>query len=361
MKDQANHKNTSTTNTQGRSSLLATLAAAGLAATLGLAATAQAQQLPPRVMLGAQQPGTLQNTVASAVAKVATDGSATTVVVQPYAGATTFLPLLNNGELDFAVSPSVDYALSYLGPDRIQIDGRNPYPHTPNVRLVMGGSPLIASLIVRDDSDIQSARDLAGKRIAGGFPAQLGAFVNSYAHLRSADLTWDDVDVSTYSSINDSLDALVRGSIDATVYGVGAPKVQEADATAGVRFVSSDCSDEGVARIQDTVPGYYTMDIPGGRFAGIDEGICTTAYDLYLVTHADADPAMVKAVLQGVWDNIDQLPEYHPTLRAWNEDSAVTERATIPYHPAAIEFYREAGMWSEEMDDVQEKVLNDGS
>lgn len=340
-----------------------TLKHATFLALLGVAGAgaASAQELPPRVMVGAQQPGTLQHTVASAVAKVASDAIATTVVVQPYAGATTFLPLLDSGELDFGISPSVDYALSYLGPDNIQVDGRNPYPHSPNLRLVMGGSPLIASLIVRADSEIQSANDLAGRAVAGEFPAQLGAYVNMYAHLRSADLDWDDVTVVPFSAINDSLDAVIDGSIDATVFGVGAPKAREADATVGVRFVDSDCSEEGVKRITDAVPGYYTMDIPGGRFPGIEEGICTTAYDIYLVTHADADPYLVRETLRGIWENLDELPQYHPTLRSWNADSAVPENPTLPFHPAAIEFYKEVGAWPEEMDAVQEKLLADGS
>jgi len=336
-------------------------AAAAVAGALLLGQPASAQSLPPRVILGAQQPGTLQHTVASAIAKVASDAAPTTVVVQPYAGATTFLPLLDSGEIDFGVSPSVDYALSYLGADKIKIDGRNPYPHTPHLRLVMGGSPLIASLIVRADSDIKSADDLKGKRVAGDFPAQLGAFVNTYAHLRSADLDWSDVNVVPFSSINDSLDAVVDGTIDATVFGVGAPKVREADAAVGVRFVSSDCSPEGKQRILDTVPGYYLMDLPGGRFPGIAEGICTTAYDLYLVTQEDADPALVKAILKALWDNLDKLPQYHPTLKAWNKKAAVKESATIPFHPAAIEFYKEVGAWPEGMDAVQQRLLDAGS
>ena len=335
------------------------LAAIATVAGLGIAmmTPSLADNLPPRVMLGAGQPGTLQNTVASALASVASSHSATTMVVQPYSGATAFLPLLQSGELEFAMSPSVDYALSYLGPDRIDIDGRNPYPHTPDVRLVMAGSPLIAGLIVRDDSDIYSAHDLAGKRMAGEFPAQLGAFVNAYAHLRSADLSWDDVDVHAYSGLSESLDALVRGSVDATVFGVGAPAVEEADATAGVRFVDTDCSDDGVARIQDAVPGYYTIDIPGGRFPGIDEGICTTAYDLYLTTNANTDPAVVRAILEALWENAEELADYHPTLAQWNQEGAVSEGATVPYHPAAIEFYKEQGVWSEQMDQVQDERL----
>lgn len=339
------------------------IATYGLIAALtgfALPGLATAQDLPPRVIVGAQQAGTLQNTVASALAKVASDALDTTLVVQPYAGATTILPLLNGGEVDFGVAPSVDFALSYFQADGLQVDGVNPYPYGPNMRLVMGGSPLIASLIVRDDSDIMSAKDLKGRKIAGGFPAQLGAYVNMFAHLHSAGLTWDDADVVPFSAINDSLDAVVQGTIDATVFGVGAPKSREAEASVGVRFVSSDCSEEGTKRITDAIPGYYTVNLPAGRMPAVDNDICTTAYQIYLVSHADADPTMVRAVLEAIWNDVDALPQYHPSLRNWNQTSAVPAEPTIPFHPAAVEFYRDMGSWPEGMDEKQEALLSVG-
>lgn len=323
----------------------------------GMASAALAQSLPPRVMVGASQAGTLQHSMAAGLARVASDFTDTTLVVQPFGGATAILPLLNDGELDFGVAPGVDFGLSYMGPDRLQIDGRNPYPDGSALRLVMAGSPLVATLIVREDSDIRSANDLAGRRIAGGFPAQLGAFVNTYAHLISAGLSWDDVTAVPFTTLNDSLDALIDGSIDATVFGVGAPRVREADASVGLRFVSSDCSSEGVARVAAEIPGYFMLDRAAGSSPAIRDDICTTGYQMYLVTHADADDAMVRAVLEALWNNLDELPQYHPSLRAWNADAAVPEMPTIPFHPAAISFYQEVGAWPEGLDSRQEELM----
>ncbi|MGY6535221.1 MAG: TAXI family TRAP transporter solute-binding subunit [Pararhodobacter sp.] len=322
-----------------------------------LAGAAYGQSLPPRVMVGASQAGTLQHSMAAGLARVATDFSDTTLVVQPFGGATAILPLLNDGELDFGVAPSVDFGLSYMGPERLQIDGRNPYPDGSGLRLVMAGSPLVATLIVRADSDIRSANDLAGRRVAGGFPAQLGAFVNTYAHLLSAGLSWDDVTAVPFTTLNDSLDAVIDGSIDATVFGVGAPRVREADATVGLRFVSSDCSDEGIARVTAEIPGYFMLDRAADSSPAIREDICTTGYQMYLVTHADADDTMVRAVLEALWNNLDELPQYHPSLRAWNAAAAVPDAPTIPFHPAAVTFYQEVGAWEDGMDAIQEQLL----
>lgn len=320
-------------------------------------ATAAAQPLPPTIMLGSSQPGTLQHGVATGLAKVASEKIGSTVVVQPFAGATTAIPLLDNGELDLGVAPSVDAAMSYQGPEHLKIGGLNPYPKAPKLRLVMAGSPLIATLITKKDSPLKSARDLKGRRIAGGFPASLGAYINTYVHLKSANLTWDDVTVVPFSGLNDSLDALVQGRVDATVFGVGAARIREVDATTGVRFFSSDCSPEGTKRIEEAAPGYFTINLKAGSFAGVHEDICTTAYVLYLLAGEKTSPAIVTGVLKAIWEGIDKLPAMHPGLRQWKREGAVDKRPTAPYHEAAIAFYKSVGAWNDQAEAAHRKLL----
>ncbi len=98
-----------------------------------------AQPAPRSVTIGSNPPGTVFYALASGLAKVASEGAPTQLVVQPYSGTSTFLPLLDTGEVEFGINNAVDMALSYQGPVRLKIGGRNPFQHTPNVRLVMRG------------------------------------------------------------------------------------------------------------------------------------------------------------------------------------------------------------------------------
>src|SRR6188474_978153 len=116
-----------------------------------LAANASAQKLPASTTIGTNPAGTVFYAVGAGIAKVISDTGQMQSVVQPYTGTSTLLPLLDSGELDFAIINAVETNLSYQGPVKLKIGGKNPLPHVPNARLVMRGSPLFIGLVVKKD------------------------------------------------------------------------------------------------------------------------------------------------------------------------------------------------------------------
>ena len=321
-----------------------------------LATTAQAQQLPKSLTIGSNPPGTLFYSLASGLAKVISEATPIRAQVQPYAGTSTFVPLFDSGELDTGVVNAVDMGMVYQGP-KLKIGGRNPFPHVPSSRLIMRGSPLRSSLIVRKDSPIKTLRDVKGKRVTGEYPAQLAGWYNVFASISNGGLTWQDVKVVPVPAINEGVDALVQGRADVTTHAIGTAKLKEADATVGIRFISLDCSPQGEARIKKAVPGYYLSTVKAGSSAGILEDICAYTYDIYYVGHKDLPDAVVHATLKAIWDNIAKLTPLHPGFVEWTKERAADPEVTMPYHPAAVQFYKEQKVWSAKMDEAQKKLL----
>ena len=335
--------------------LVGFLIAALVAAALPGAATAQS--LPRSVSVGTNPPGTVFYALASGLAKVVSGATPIQVSVQPYTGTSTFLPLNNTGELDFGVVNAVDMGLAYQGPQRLKAGGRNPFPHTPDVRLVMRGAPLLTGLLVRKDSPIKTIHDIKGKRMTGEYPAHLAVWFNMYAFLVNAGMTWDDVKVVPVPAVNDGVDALVQGRADVTMHALNSAKIREADAAVGIRHLSLDCSPQGVERFRKAVPGYYTRWLKAGEAAAIVEDTCVNAYDIYFLTHKRATEQVVTTVLKAIWENVDKLPPLHPVFKEWTRERSVDPEVTIPYHPAAIQFYKERGLWTAKMDEAQKKLL----
>jgi TRAP transporter TAXI family solute receptor len=320
------------------------------------AAAAQAQQLPKSIAIGSNPPGSLFYALGSGLARVISEASPIQAQIQPFAGTSTFVPLFSSGELDLGVVNAVDMGMVYQG-QKLKIGGRNPFPHVPSSRLIMRGSPLRSSLIVRKDSPIKTISDVKGKRVTGEYPAQLAVWYNVFGALSNGGLTWNDVKVVPVPAVNEGVDALVQGRADATTHAIGSAKVKEADSAVGIRYIPLDCSKQGEARIKKAIPGYYLSVVKAGSSTGIVEDTCTYTYDIYLVGHKALPDAVVRNVLQAIWVNVDKLPQFHPGFAEWTKARAVDAEVTLPYHPAAARYFKDVGTWSSKLDETQKRLL----
>lgn len=319
--------------------------------------SAQAQKLPRSATIGTNPPGTVFYAVAGALAKVATEAGPVQTAVQPYTGTSTLLPLLDSGELDLAIVNGVDMGMAYLGPQKLKVGGKNDFPHSANIRLVMRGAPLIIALLVKKDSPLKSVYDIKGKKVTGEYPAHQAVWFNMFGLLASGGLVWKDVNVIPVPAVNDGIDALVQGRAEVTAGALNMAKIREADAAVGVRHLPIDCSPEADKRVRQAVPGYYTRIVKAKDAVAVVEDTCTIAYDIYFATHKGASAELVNAILKPIWDGIDKLPPMHPQFKEWTRDRAVSADVTMPYHPAAAQFYKEKGLWPAKMDEAQRRLL----
>jgi len=291
------------------------------------------------------------------LAKVISTTGSMQSTVQPYTGSSTFLPLLDSGELDFGIVNAVEMNLGFQGPARLKISGKNPLPHVPNTRLIMRGSPLSVSLVVRKDAPMKTIHDVRGMRVTGEYPANIAIWFHVYTELANAGMTWNDVKVVPVPAVNDGVDALVQGRADAANHAIGVAKVKEADAAIGVRYLSLDCSPSGDARVRKAVPGYYLITLKSGASTGVVGDTCVLAYDIYMVGHKGLSNELVTYSLKAIWDNIDKLPPLNPQFQGWTRERAVSSDVTIPYHPAAVQFFKEKNLWNTKMEETQKKLL----
>ena len=320
------------------------------------ASDAVAQKLPASTTVGTNPAGTVFYAVGAGLAKVISDAGQMQSVVQPYTGTSTLLPLLDSGEVDFAIINAVESNLAYQGPNRLKIGGKNPLSHVPNARLLMRGSPLFIGLVAKKDG-VKSIAEVKGKRLAGEYPANIAIWYHAYAALASAGFTWNDVKVVPVPAVNDGIDALVQGRADAAIHAIGAAKVKEADASVGVRIVPLDCSAPGDSRVRKAVPGYSTTTLKAGFSTGVIGDTCVLNFDIYFLGHKALSNDVVQTSLRAIWDNIDKLPPLHAQFQDWTRERAASADVTVPYHPAAIQFYKDKNLWNAKIDEAQKRLL----
>ena len=335
------------------------LAALSIVCTVALApAYAAEKALPKSVNIGTNPSGTLFYALASGVAATISKHSPFKAEPTPYSGSSTFLPLLNEGrELDFGINNAVDMAMAYRGPEKLKVGGKNPFSHTPNARLVVRGGSMTVAFHVPKDSKIQHVRDLKGHKVAGEYSAHQAVWYNGYGSLAACDMGWKDVNVVPVPAVNDGFNALKDGRVDAALHAVGSGKVREVNAAIGIRMISICDDDAAKKRVAEAVPGYYVSNFKAGATVGVITAASAVAYDVYMTTHkAMSDKAVYEAV-KALWDGQKTLAGKHPILKRWTSARFASTGTTLPYHPGAIQFYKEKGVWTDAMAQNQKKLL----
>ena len=211
------------------------LRAIGALTALALRATAATAQPYGFATL---QPGTLNHTTASAIAKVLKEKAGLNVLVQPAAG---------------------DIVIMSDGRPRRGRESASPTSwrcRTPTSAAIRRSCASIAALhalrtpfFVRKDSGMRTMADLKGKRVALGFSAMRNLDIAARAMLATAGLTEADVKPVLVPNVIRSADDFVAGAADMFFFAFGAPKVREVDATVGgIRVLEIDPAGMPAAR-----------------------------------------------------------------------------------------------------------------
>jgi len=279
-----------------------------------------------------------------------------TVKVESIGSSPAWLPLFGSGEADLGLMSSDDAYQAFFGLGEYEdvTEGEGYDFSTLQV-----GSPLLTCIIVKNDSDIWRITDLEGKTVPsefGGMPAAQRLY---NAFLASGGLTYDDVIpfpvATTFGP--DIKDAFVQGKIDCMAASLGSAIVTELDnAVGGVRFVTLESTPEAVARMQEQHHSYLYL-VESGSFPGVKDDIYVSAHDVALVARTTLGDDAVYEIMNATWDNYEELAPVHPMLKQWLPDGFATTGATVPYHPAAIDFYKEKGVWTAELEEHQNELL----
>ena len=310
--------------------------------------------MPRSATLATHAVGGLYNALGTGIGTVISRYTPTTVRVQPFAGPPAWLPSMDNGETDMGILTSADAITSYKG---IIIYKR---PHT-GTRILISGGRIYLGFYVRSDSDIKSVSDLRGKKVPTDLPGIPIARLSSTATLASSGLSYNDIVKVPVSDLAAGGSAFLEGRLDAGWDAVGSPRVIEANSRfrGGVRFLPTDSGPEATKRMGDIYPGSYTALVAGGSATGVVKDTYLMTNDIYLVATKFMSDDVAYEIVKILWERNEDLGPLHPGLKEWTRDRMANPSVFIPYHPGAVKFLKEKGVWSKEMDALQARLLAD--
>jgi TRAP transporter TAXI family solute receptor len=328
------------------------IGAAGAVVTLapGLPAFAQAK----RITIGTNPAGSIYYQLGGGLAKVLTEKMGVQAIVQPLAGSSVALPLVNNGELTASLASTIDSGAAYRGEN--DYEGRA----MKNLRSLVRIFSLPYTYTVRADSGLKTMADLKGKKVVMEFKALLGLKPMNEALVKAGGLKLSDITPVSVGGLKQGLDAVADKSADASAVAAGIPMVQEMHASVpgGVRYLSvtgPNATDEFMA---NELPGTSLMKLePSARMPEVTEPVTIGTYDVFLVVGkdlSDADAQKMATILVESWPD---LQKDYPALRASKIDDLSRASNVVPYHPGAIAAYKAKSMWTARNDEANKKIM----
>ena len=314
---------------------------------MGLATTAQADL--KRITIGSNKQGSVFFLLASGFAKTFQQQLKIRATAQPHAGSSVYLPLIDNGEITMGLNNSMDSGAIVRGKAPFRIKAKN-------VRAIARVWIIPYGFMVKASSNIKSVADLRGKKVVTKVSAIVSLSNLNLAILKGAGITIKDITPMTSGGIVKNISMVIEGRADAAALAPGMPAVRKAHAATGIRFIplASGTSDASLAIDS---PGARTfVQKPLKRYPFITQPTRITAFDAYLNAGkqvSSSDAYKFAKVLHTQWKNLQKV--YGP-LRGTKQDKIAPPTAPHLYHPGAVKYYKEAGIWSAANDKQQAKV-----
>lgn len=315
-----------------------TLIAMTSALALAAGASAQAQT----VGMGTSKQGGFTYSAGAAIAKaVEADKNGVRMLVRPYGGSGVYVPAVNKGELDFALANALETLYAVTGTGAYK--GRQ----QANVRAISVMLPLRVAIFTRKDSPIKSIKDLKGKRVPGVFATARTLKVLMDAELANAGMSYKDVNMVKAASIISNANDFMAGKTDVFFFAIGSGKVLQVDAkVGGIRALPIDPSPEAMARMKKYVPVAYALQVkPGKRMAGILQPTHVMAYPYLVLTNAKVSDDLAYKVAQAMYNQRTTMMKAFGPMAGFKQDKMVADLGKIQYHPGAIKFFKEKGLW----------------
>ncbi|KAA0013545.1 TAXI family TRAP transporter solute-binding subunit [Billgrantia pellis] len=248
---------------------------------------------------------------------------------------------------------------SYYGAEGVMMFADREWGPQPIRVLTTSTASFGLSLAVAGDLGVERPADLAGKRIAyirGDDALNKG----TEAYLAFGGLTWDDVERVDYPGYARSFDGIIAGDVDASFTTTVTPPAQQlASSPRGISWPVLDPDDtEGWERMLAVAPYFQPHEVTAGAGnVSADSPVPSASYPYpIVVANRDLDDKVAYGLINALQENYDEYKDAAPGAVGYAfEYQDLTW--VLPFHDAVVEYYKEIGEWTDEMQAHQDSLV----
>ena len=323
--------------------MLKTFTKGALCAVSAVLIVSAAQQAHAQtVAISTLPPGAINNVQAAAIAKAVQENSDLQMRLITFNSPAAIIAAVQNKQAEFAYTSNEEAGDSFNGTNEYKGKAMK------DLRVAFTVFPFKVGIIVRNNSDIKTVADLKGKRIGTEWTGFRQGIALWDGLLANAGLSLKDADPVPTTDLLRAADDFKSGKSDAFMFAVGGPKVAEAHASieGGVRFLNMDPSPEAVKRMQAVRHEYHVApQQPAPHLAGVIGPTNLMQYYIVVLTNKNAKDDLVYKMVKTAHANKAAMVAGHPSFNAFTQAGMAVPHDRLEYHPGAIKFYKEAGIW----------------
>jgi TRAP transporter TAXI family solute receptor len=247
---------------------------------------------------------------------------------------------LEQGKLSMALASAVDANLSRRGTKGAE-GGK-----ASNIRVLARLLSYRAGFVVRRESDIHTVADFKGRRFPKPTATNSVLRILARAAFATRGMSFKDISSVPVEALSQSMPELVAGRIEGSFIAPGARAVRDANASVNLRFLSLRQSPRTASLVHRIAPGaFFSVVRPSRRISFIDKPTTVLGVDYLILIRSDVKSKLAYEAVKALYLNRRSLIARQQLFRGFQPTSMSKKGVGPPYHPGAIKFYDEAGIW----------------
>jgi hypothetical protein len=245
---------------------------------------------------------------------------------------------LDSGDVQIGMANS---SITYFA-----VRGEGGFEKKHDVKTIMTMFPLVAMFVTKEGSGVETIADLKDQRVCVG-PEGAGFEYFIRPIVEAHGVTYNDFK-PVYAGMQTSVGYLQDESCAATFLGGGlrSQAITSAASTMDIKLVPYDADKR--QELIDKYPSFGAVIVPAGTYKGQDEPFeALNVGAAHLLVRSDAGDEFVYRVTKTIYEARAKLAETHAAAKSINAKN-VTKHVGTDFHPGAIRYYKEVGIWPEE-------------
>lgn len=324
----------------------------GLVLSMPLAIWGQGKTAP--LSFGTASVGSSNYVITVGMANILTKNGGINVTAEAVGGADANVRALKEKKIDMAMLNSDSVTNAFYGTEQFAKVGK------VGLRILVQGQERYNYLIVRKASGVKTPADLLGKKFIGRRRAlgDIGAVTN--AMLNAYDVPKESVKILETAETNEAIEALKTGAVDGACIPGGQRASNIMDLAGDVDLLFFSFPDEKLDRmLKELGVPFLKGTVPPGIYKGQTYPINTTLLLLGVTVRPDFPEETAYKVTKTLMESQKELAAIHNVGKEWTLENTL-KKPPAPFHPGAVKYFKERGVWSANLDQIQQQLLKMG-